>query len=287
MGVGLFILTYTLAIAEPEPTPCNIGDPQSLGPLKGFLLGLIALPLLGAWAGMFRSRSPKAFLSAVRGVTIWSFLIGFPTMLGLASQMKGDVTSLTQYDLPALFLLLSQLTVFLAALACLSAVRMFQKVSLWYGYGKTVLYALILGLIFGLFMPAISGGQISVNQSGAVRNLIALYKGQENYASNHPDQGYAPKLEWLLPSEEGNPRTEQNSGVIDELLVSGEKCGYRFTFVPGMADEEGRISSYTLRARPLIYGTTGHLSYFIDESRVMRYTWDGRAATAEDSPYGG
>ena len=283
-GVGLLILTYTLIIAKPDTTPCREVDPWSA--FKAVCLVLAAIPLLGTWVGMFRLKSPKAFLSAVRGATLWPFFIGFPALM-LVLRAKGDLTILTGNDLPALFVPLSQMFVFFAALACLFAVRTSQKLSLWYGYGRTVMYALILGLILAVTMPSmVSLSPISSNQRAAVGNLRSLHSAQMRYESLN-EHGYAPTLKALSLSENTGLPMEQSKGLIDEALVGGEMCGYRFSLTPGPPNKEGKITSYNVTAQPLSMHETGDRNYFVDEYGVICYTDEDRPATNEDPEVGG
>ena len=54
---------------------------------------------------------------------------------------------------------------------------------------------------------------------------------------------------------------------------------YTLQYTPGRPDAEGRITSYTLTARPANFG---FLSFYSDESGVVRATREDRAATVQD-----
>src|SRR5437867_433385 len=58
--------------------------------------------------------------------------------------------------------------------------------------------------------------------------------------------------------------------------------GYHFTYTPGPPDSRGHISSFTIRARPSFYGSTGSHSFFTDQSGVTRWTHEDREATVND-----
>ena len=74
-------------------------------------------------------------------------------------------------------------------------------------------------------------------------------------------------------------------GTIDQLVSAGllsremlEKYGYRIE-VSASADK------FQITAVPIDYGTTGKLSFFIDESQILRGgDHGGGAATADDQP---
>ena len=63
---------------------------------------------------------------------------------------------------------------------------------------------------------------------------------------------------------------------------SFRKSGYIFQYVPGPADASGRITSYTISARPVTYRKTGTRSFLLDETGKIRATPEHRAATARD-----
>ena len=77
------------------------------------------------------------------------------------------------------------------------------------------------------------------------------------------------------------------AGLIDSVLASGVKSGYKITYTPGPKDAARQIKTYTIIARPLEYGKTGKNSYFTDESVVIHQTSEDRPATAKDPPIGG
>ncbi len=64
--------------------------------------------------------------------------------------------------------------------------------------------------------------------------------------------------------------------------LSFSKNGYRFTYIPGPRDADGKIGSYTITARPRNHGTDRN--FFTDETAVIRATAEDRLATAKDPP---
>jgi len=61
------------------------------------------------------------------------------------------------------------------------------------------------------------------------------------------------------------------------------KSGYRFFYSPGLADNLGRVVSYTITADPITDDTTGTRHFFADESGVIRVS-RGVPATVESPP---
>jgi type IV pilus assembly protein PilA len=61
-----------------------------------------------------------------------------------------------------------------------------------------------------------------------------------------------------------------SAGLLDNILVTGTKSGYVFTYVPLTPDSNGYFNDYTLNADPLIIGVTGQRHFFTDEPAVIR-----------------
>jgi hypothetical protein len=98
--------------------------------------------------------------------------------------------------------------------------------------------------------------------------------------------GYPVKLAVLGPLKLGDSdspeRNEQAAALIDEFLAAGTKGGYRFFYVSGPVDSQGKVQSYTLHADPVGWNT-GDLHYFTDQSGVVREQ-SKRPATASSPP---
>jgi hypothetical protein len=106
-----------------------------------------------------------------------------------------------------------------------------------------------------------------------VGSLRTLNTAQATYWGGDPQKGYARSLKQLGPRGEG---------MIEPVLASGKKAGYRFILIPGTADSNGAIRHYTISARPLKVLVEGQRSFFTDESGVIRSTRENRAAKASD-----
>ncbi len=105
---------------------------------------------------------------------------------------------------------------------------------------------------------------------GAIRTINVA---QVEYARTHPGRGFASSLAELGPGSD--------DPLIDSVLASGKKSSYIFILTAAPQDSHGRIVRYGITARPQHYGKTKR-SFFIDESGVLRFTVENRAATAQD-----
>jgi hypothetical protein len=116
------------------------------------------------------------------------------------------------------------------------------------------------------------------SQASAAGSLRTLNQCAEAYKAAHPDEGFPATLASLGPA---------GSRCIDKPLAAGEKAGYKFAYTPGARDGRGRVTAYAATARPIRYGYNGDVSFFTDESGVLRVVWEDRPPTARDPPIGG
>src|SRR5512146_1605323 len=87
------------------------------------------------------------------------------------------------------------------------------------------------------------------------------------YNANH---GYPSRLEQL-----------GEASLIDSTLASGRKSGYVFSYIPGKHDADGKVTGFTVLARPQKY-EIGRRSYFSNETCILRFTDEDRDATEND-----
>ncbi len=103
--------------------------------------------------------------------------------------------------------------------------------------------------------------------AAAVGSLRTLLMAEETY-STYYNRGFSPNLSSL-----GQGRcaqlSEKCAGLIDDALALGTKFGYKFTYVPGIANQ-GRISTFTINADPASPADMGAAHYFVDPSGVIR-----------------
>jgi hypothetical protein len=123
----------------------------------------------------------------------------------------------------------------------------------------------------------------AANQASAVGALRTFNTAEVTYASIYT-HGFSPDLK-SLGRASGTP-SESNAGLIDPTLTSGTRNGYKFLYTPGPKDSSGTITTYSIVARPVEFGRTGHNSYYTDQSCVIRSTDEDRAASRDDPPLG-
>lgn len=118
-----------------------------------------------------------------------------------------------------------------------------------------------------------------VSAQEAIRTLnTALFRYRETY------KGFPASLSLLRPPSSGFQPSAQSADLVAAELAKGVSRGYVFTYRPGPRDAEGNVGTYTMLGRPTEYGASGRMSFYTNESGVIRYTDEDREATDGDIP---
>jgi type II secretory pathway pseudopilin PulG len=150
------------------------------------------------------------------------------------------------------------------------------------GYFGLALIPLLI--IAAIAIPNLLRSRIAANQASAVGSLRTLNIAAVTYATTY-DKGFPANLSALGPPLGGAAPDADGAGLIDQVLVSGTKSGYIFTYSPGEEDDQGRVKAYAIRADPLTPGATGQNHYFTDQTGVIRQQTD-RPADDQSPPIG-
>ncbi|PYU05994.1 MAG: hypothetical protein DMG33_09490 [Acidobacteria bacterium] len=101
------------------------------------------------------------------------------------------------------------------------------------------------------------------NERDAIRTLKEVAKAIETYRRTYTK--LPGSLSNLGPPAKG-ASTSAAAGLVDAELAAGSKSGYTFRYVIVGASAVGAPARYALAATPLVYGTTGRRSFFVDEN---------------------
>ncbi len=125
------------------------------------------------------------------------------------------------------------------------------------------------------YLKGLQKEQNKRSESISVANLRTLNTAEISYAATYSDRGFTCKLAELGGSSAGNePRPEQ-AMLIDDVLASGQKNGYIFS-ISGC--DARPASKYQATAVP-VGPESGMRAFCSNESAVLRYAADGKAAT--------
>jgi type IV pilus assembly protein PilA len=139
-----------------------------------------------------------------------------------------------------------------------------------------IVVAIIL-IIAAIAIPNLMKSKMAANESSAVGSVRTINTGQVTYAASCPGVGFSATLAELNTGA----ICAGGTGIIDNVLATGVKSGYTFTYTPVAAN--GLNTTYTTVAVPQTVGTTGQRGFFSDQTGVIRYTLDGSAPTAASS----
>jgi type IV pilus assembly protein PilA len=129
----------------------------------------------------------------------------------------------------------------------------------------------IILIIAAFTIPRLTKSTIPAHEASALASIRAVNEAEMIYASSHPDLGFTADLAML-----GGTTQSGGEGTIDNVLASGRKSGYTFTYTAG-EKVNGAIRSYTITAVPDQVGTTGQRRFFSDESGEVRFNSSGPA----------
>jgi prepilin-type N-terminal cleavage/methylation domain-containing protein len=139
-----------------------------------------------------------------------------------------------------------------------------------------IVVAIIL-IIAAIAIPNLLRSRMAANEASAVGSLRTLNTAAVTYSSQCG--GFPPSLTAMGPPANGCTTAD----LIDSVLASGTKSGYKFTYAANDADGDGNKDTYTINADPVSPGTTGTRYFFTDQSGVIRANI-GQAANANSTP---
>ena len=137
-----------------------------------------------------------------------------------------------------------------------------------------IVVAVIL-TIAAIAIPNFLRSRMAANEAAAVQSLRNITTAQVVYSTTY-GIGYSAQLSFLGPTP-GNPlaTSPTNAGLIDDVLATGAKSGYSFTY--NATDADGRNKAFTVTAVPSNPGSTGQRRFFSDQSGVVRANIAGPA----------
>ncbi|HYL87043.1 MAG TPA: prepilin-type N-terminal cleavage/methylation domain-containing protein [Candidatus Angelobacter sp.] len=141
----------------------------------------------------------------------------------------------------------------------------------------------IILIIAAIAIPNLMRSKIQANETAAVGALKALAESCILYSNTYG--GFPHALSDLGPASSGTAPTSASSDLIDSVLASGVKSGYKFAYAAGTIDPSGNVLTYAITATPVSPGSTGQRSFYTDQSGTIRSTNNG-TADSSSSPIG-
>ena len=141
-----------------------------------------------------------------------------------------------------------------------------------------IVVAIIL-IIAAIAIPSLLRSRIAANQASAIESLRVLGTSEVTYAAIYGN-GYSATLA-AMGSPPAGVVPSAAAGLIDDLLVTGAKSGYTFTYSPSLLDRTGRYNGYTILANPISVGTSGVDFFYEDETHVIRMNATAQAGSTD------
>jgi prepilin-type N-terminal cleavage/methylation domain-containing protein len=125
----------------------------------------------------------------------------------------------------------------------------------------------IILIIASISVPNLLRSKMSANEVSAVASLRTLNEACVTHYASCP--GYPSSLSVLGGEGTSASPTSTSAELIDNVLQTGLKTGYPFSFTPGSADSGGYIDTYSITASPIVLGTTGLRYFYTDQTDVI------------------
>jgi prepilin-type N-terminal cleavage/methylation domain-containing protein len=144
-----------------------------------------------------------------------------------------------------------------------------------------IVVAIIL-IIAVISIPNLLRSRLSANEASAVDSLRTMTTAAVTYSFTYGD-GFPPNLAAMgTATPPSAAATCDEAQLIDNILTSGTKSGYTFTYTmananviksPGCSNPGG--NSYFIEAHPQTIGQTGQRSFCSDQAGVIRFDSTG------------
>ena len=151
-----------------------------------------------------------------------------------------------------------------------------HKLSVW------AVVVLVSALLFAISALGQEKSSLPDEVASALGSVRTIETAEMTYASTY-NTGFSRTLAEMGETATGAKESASRANLIDYKLAEGRKHGYVFTYRPGQKDKDGKTSKFTLTARPMKWQKDA-VSFFSDETGVIRWTRENRTPTAKDDP---
>ena len=149
-----------------------------------------------------------------------------------------------------------------------------------------IVVAIIL-IIAAIAIPNLLRARMAADEASAVGSLRTINTASITYLSTY-GAGFPANLTALGGPPGAAATCTAGAQLIDNVLSTGMKTGYNFTFTPsGTAQTVGGCTgypSYSITAVPVVAGQTGQRSFYTDQSGVIRFDTAGSSSVSAASP---
>ena len=143
-----------------------------------------------------------------------------------------------------------------------------------------IVVAIIL-IIAAIAIPNLLRSRIAAYESSAVGSIRTLNTSAVTYSSTYPNLGFPATLVAMGGPAGACVATSAQACLIDAVLASGTKSGYKFAWT---GDGATPSVGYTVTGTPVTVGTTGQRMFCSDQSGVIRFDPSGAGCTNASAP---
>jgi type IV pilus assembly protein PilA len=141
----------------------------------------------------------------------------------------------------------------------------------------------IILIIAAIAIPNLMRSKMTANEAAAVEALRTLNSTAVMYSMSYG--GFPHAISDLGPGGGSPNPSSAAADLVDSVLATGVKSGYKFAFAVVSTDPAGNVVAYSITATPITPGTTGQRSFYTDQSGTIRATSSG-TANSTSTPIG-
>jgi type IV pilus assembly protein PilA len=130
-----------------------------------------------------------------------------------------------------------------------------------------IVVAIIL-IIAAIAIPSLMRSKMSADESSAVHSLRTMNTACVTFSDEYG--GFPTSLNAMGGEGSSALPTSASAELIDNVLQSGIKTGYTFSFSAGAPDSAGNIDNYIINAAPIVPEVSGIRYFYTDQTGVIR-----------------
>ena len=149
------------------------------------------------------------------------------------------------------------------AVSSVSALRGARWFRSWRGFSliELLISLSIIGILAVISVPLVMQQRIAANQAAALGGMRTILAAEIHWFNNTTPHNFTGDLNLLGSGE---------APFIDKGLATGVKHGYAYTLGASLPDATGTNALWSAEAHPTVYRRVGILSFYVDESGLIR-----------------
>ncbi len=147
-----------------------------------------------------------------------------------------------------------------------------------YSLVELLIVVAVILTIAAIAVPSFIRSKMRANEAAAVANLRDITMAEIAYSTAY-GIGFSADLKKLGGNQVlANPN---NALLIDDILASGTRSGYIFTYNVLSTDSNGNVLDYSINVDPVNVGVTGERHFYTDQTAVIRQNQMGPASPSD------